>query len=90
MIYTKETLIKTKAEASEFVVTRNISHFCRIRKDAFSPGSKSDESDNGFEHSRHNNNDNHNHNNRCYFLCNRESPCIYSTVLEHYIFWLNN
>ena len=66
MIYTKGTLAKAKSENIDHVVTRIISHFHRIPKDAVFPNSTSDELDDYFEYTRHDNNDNHNHHNRHY------------------------
>ena len=48
VIETKGTLIKAKEENSERVVTRNISYFRRIPKDAVFPNNTSDESDDDF------------------------------------------
>ena len=72
VICTKGTLVKADAENSDRVVTRNISHSRRIPKDAVFPKSTSDEPDDDFEYTRHDNNDNQNHNNRRYPLCNRK------------------
>ena len=83
VIETKGTLIKAKEENSNRVVTKNISHFCKIPKDAVFPNNTSDESDNDLEYSRHDNNANHNQNNRRYPLRNRQSPCRYGTAFEH-------
>ena len=80
---TKGILIKAKAENSHQVVTRNISHFRRIPKDAVFPNNTSDESDNNFEYSRHVNNDNHIHNNSHYPLRNRQPLCRYGPAFEH-------
>ena len=55
VIETEGTLIKAKEENSNRVVTRNISHFRRIPKDAVFPNNTSDESDDDFEYSRHDN-----------------------------------
>ena len=83
VIYTKGILIKTKAENSNCIVTRNILHFRRIPKDAVFPYSTSDDD---FEYSRHDNNDNHNQNNRRYTLRIRKPPCQYGTTFEHKTF----
>ena len=40
VIYTEGTLIKAKAKNSNLVVTRNLSHFCRILKDTDFPDFK--------------------------------------------------
>lgn len=53
MIETKGTLTKSTAENSSHVVTRSISHFCRIQKDSVFANNTSDESDNELEYSRH-------------------------------------
>ena len=53
MIEKKWTLIKAKAENRGHLVIRNILDFRKIPKGAASPNSTSDESDDGFEHSRH-------------------------------------
>ena len=53
MIEKKWTLIKAKAENRGLLVIRNILDFRKIPKVPVSPNSTSDESDDGFEHSRH-------------------------------------
>ena len=83
VIETNETLIKAKEGNSDRVVTRNISHFRRILKDAVFPNNTFDESDDDFEYSRHDNNANHNQNTRRYPLRNRQPPCQYGTAFEH-------
>ena len=83
VIETNRTLIKAKEENSDCVVTRNISHFPKIPKDAVFPNNTSDESDNDFEYSRHSNNTNHSQNTRRYPLRKRQPPCQYGTALEH-------
>ena len=83
VIFTKEILIKAKAENSDRVVARNIWHFRRSSKDVVFPNSTSDESENDFEYSRHSNTDNYNHSNRYYPLHDRQTPCRYGTVFEH-------
>ena len=83
VIETNETLIKAKEGNSDRVVTRNISHFRRILKDAVFPNNTFDESDDDFEYSRHDNNANHNQNTRRYPLRNRQPPCRYGTAFEH-------
>ena len=82
MIETKGTLIKAKEENSDRE-TRNISHFRRIPKDAVFPNNTSDESNDDFEYSRHDNNANHNQNTRCYPLRYRQPLCRYGTAFEH-------
>ena len=52
-IYIKGTLVKAKAKNTDHVVTRNISCFHRIPKDAVFPSSRSEESDDEFEYTRH-------------------------------------
>ena len=83
VIETNGTFIKAKEENSDRVVTTNISHFLRIPKDAVFPNNTSDESDDDFEYSRHDNNANHNQNTRRYPLRNRQPPCRYGTAFEH-------
>ena len=83
MIDTKETLIKTKKENSDHVVTKDISGFRRILKDAVFPNNTADESDDDFGHSTHDNNADHNQNTRRYPLRSRQSPCLYGTAFEH-------
>ena len=78
------TLIKVKEENSDRVVTRNISHFRRIPKDAVFPNNTSDESDDDFEYSRYDNNANHNQNTRRYPLRNR---CLLPAPLIWYCIW---
>ena len=82
VIFKKGALVKAKAENSDHVVTRNISHFCRILKDAVFPNSTFHESDNDFEYSRHDSNDNYNHNNRHYPLRNSQRSCQYGSVFD--------
>ena len=82
MIETKGTLIKAKEENSDRE-TRNISHFRRIPKDAVFPNNTSDESNDDFEYSRHDNNANHNQNTRRYSLRYRQPLCRYGTAFEH-------